>query len=756
MSSSFFGGGVFEKRLIIAFCLMLLLGIAGCGSNGGSSSGGTTSSVTGSGSGATAFMKNGTVSLEYLDKTTGNFSIVPFASGSCENSKISLTLPDNYIDYLPMIVSVSGATLMTSAGQKTMASGSRLSRLFSKSSELNSLYLTIFSTVKAEAWKNACLAGATEEQADSAGRSALETLFNSLALSSDLAAENIENVDPTGTVNAGVLEKAQQSARIVLGVGSDEDGLTGLTAAINSKIAEKASNAAVNGVSYTASDFITDFKADNDGNTPAAIINSAVNKAKIDSSIKGTFDNSGEASTVTAMIAKLNADAAKVDYSALVGISVSGGKVLLTAPTSGNVVLPLRQVIFTKADGSETAEGITYNATAEGGILIASGTTESPAPSFKNKKDPNLKITIPNNLNAGVYRIILSRQPGLSCVLPVKIVGQGVVTVSGVKLKLGSPHYLGFSGESKVKVSAFSTAVFSSGQAEEAKPATFATLTAAGAAPSADTSFLLKYTLPDGVVFSDVNNSKQLQGIITYKKDSGWTTSDPNFILNIIASAEAINPCSINLTGAALNVKAATDMTFGKYSLGVSVYDSTGKKLLANDSSDIYLVNTSSADQIAQISDLKYGSSDEKNVGDHIPFLSGYKRCGVELAKPFSGTISTWKSLAGGSVSGVAPAGVALYESPVTCLGGFYDNVGYNRSENLEIPSAKFTVAGTTLTVDPSAESNHWLQITCGSKDGVIASNYELINLKFWYGPDCSSRISSDSSVKFFSKDVTP
>ena len=329
----------------------LALVLVGCGS---SSSGDSSESASSGMAVTTAFVKSGVVIVR-----TGTGEIWDGLWGTVTDSEIQIDIPDSLP--VPFVVEViPGSKLAVNGGLVDLQSP--LNRVVLSRDELSHLYVTAFSTIKAEAYMEAARNGL---DAAAIGQSALDAVFDSLGLE---IPGDIETIDPRTSPE---LEFAQQALFFVIDGVSDAGGLGNFQEKVQDLVVKPALS---QGEGFSPASFI-----DALGKSPAPLIES--NKRTIINSVAETFEGGASAgSTISGSAAREKAEEVKQPENMatqLVGFSVVTGGGPVTAPAAqlriGVSEIWAHEPIQVKIQSmtNATIDNASFSVVADEGVLVA-------------------------------------------------------------------------------------------------------------------------------------------------------------------------------------------------------------------------------------------------------------------------------------------------------------------------------------------------------------------------------------------------
>ena len=692
---------------------------------------------------AKAFMTGGGVSIGYWDSISGHFPILSGASGTVENSKLTLKLPDGYEQYLPLYVRVYDATLFTDTGNVVLQDN--LFGMIRKGDDLDKVYVSIFSTIAAHAYGQAIGGGASAETALKVSNSAVRAVFNSLGLSGvNVNADNILMIDPTSATPAVAadFEKAQQAVRMILGIGADSEGLTGIENAILGFV-DDVLVTVQNGGEYTAAEFISsDLVKRRIGITPAEFV--VANENALNSAVLATFRAGQErgATSVSGQDAFEKAEAYTANVSTLVSLDTSRSEFMFGEDEGAQQTGTPVTVGFRTAEDNPV-DGV-YSVVESTGTLLFStdGTTFATTVTDQNTATSDkLYIRVPGNTTGSFTAVLSNSDLHLRNTVTVTVLPSGTVSVSSLDMASNPPTgcYVEMDGgaEEEVRVE-HETFGFIGASGTVTIPALTAQIETLGS--GGNTTFTARLKLNDDLEFFDFGHGTTLSATIWTTDGTDWATNSTEF--NISTGGLITIPAD-------LKIQADDDIDFGTCPFTFQLLDSEGN-LLKTSTVNLYVLTAEGSDNIARLEDLQYEDTTWKNVVDAGGYAAGSTVKTYELTQKFKATPKTWRQLAGvANNSYQAPASAYLFTSPVTERGGFGTGTPSALGHNMALVVPGTTSGDIEFDASTAPGNDNWLYITVSANTEDVQLNYETVDLKVWYGNADGPKVNSVNPVKF-------
>ena len=729
--------------IICTLCLCLVSALVGCSSSDGDSS--SVSGASGSGSVATAYMNGGTVTVEHF--SNGAWTPLAGASGSVSQSKLALQLPTDYAGKAPLIVSVTGSVMITGNATEPVLDDT-LSRVVFADDDTDQVYISLFSTVYAKAFREGLKAGITADEGRRIGESIMESLFLSMGYQgSTITPENVGSIDPTTSDpdNAVDFEQAQQTLLFLLGL-SDQNGLQGLDNVVE-QLGENALAAGQTNGQFQVADF-RDFIQATTGTSEsiAALINN--NKDLINAAVASTFGAAPEEAPVSGLEAAARAGSVETDpgnthvWELEYGSSPTGSINIPFAYDADNVQVSRSIKISTNGGG---APGNFYGATATKGILLSRDSNgASPAAALTDVEiNEFIYAVVPAGQPAGTYSVVLSNPSlYLEHVVTIRVLDDQTVAFENADAKFWNGESLNSYMEMDnpdhlLKVPNTATSVMGTGAGSIKTPVLKLQLDDLGTSATPQ-NFIVRVTLPEGLVFQESGNQAMEAGFTA--DGTNWVASENLTIVN-----SDIESATFELAGGAV-LQAVRDLRFGKYGFLVEVFDAQGERLVA-EKAETYLLTASGKDTIASIEGLTYDGSDTIHIGkpdesqtvmtEELPDENTWRT-----------SFQTWYDIATGEDSANVPVPQAVIEhlNVAGSKGGFSDNAqGTN-------PVHQF--AGTVDVSDYlTINTDNTVWAVVGVNGNQL--NREIYTLKVWYEENGvqSSPMTSLGSVQFVAEE---
>ena len=699
-----------------------------------------------------------------------------------------------------MIVSVTDATLlMGQTPNPTLQSP--LSKLVESSTDLDYLYLSVFSTIRAEAFKATIDTGGTKIEASGAAVSAMESVFLALGLrGTSLTAENLDKMNPLSeNKNEAVdLEKAQQSLAKVLNV-SDQNGLSGLGQRV-APIATESANKAMGGSEFTAQDFAEYCKDGiGQGKYPAAIVEE--NETAINGAVRNTFESAPENVTITGTVAYEQSQKVTVDTTSIIGFSVDDSSYVQMFTYSETSAQQSRayKVKLMQADGtaSNTAR---FNIAAPDGMLVSVDGGSNWDTAYYDQEPGtsgmDVYVKAPAKQAVGRYPVTMT-YPGkdLTSTIMVEVLSENTVAMERAELLYGvnnDPDELAFlqmESTSKMEIPEDAYGYFNPNtEGTETAPELWMVMQTVGSY-SEMSEFKLKLKMPDGLVIVEGSEEYSYKEATIKTDGTTWELGDD---VDWLELKDAPDPePGKNMKAAtivpAMKIMPAKPLPFGVYTFTMEV--TYKEKVVATYSNDMYVLTTKGKTTLAKMEILSYNTDKDTaiteplvvDVAKHDPDVEPDEVMMYQLHNStqqgmFRAEAKTWECMAleGGENSDnytlLQPDVTALYhEESKNNFGGFTTNTSVSGSSiHTSVPSEGMTMVhnleGTVgihnatginqkfLTLIPNAtDSANWLAVSVGSNAEMTQLNYEMINMKAWYveDGDDSEKIQTSSSVQF-------